>query len=588
MSDSSSNSSAPQNVSMEVLLQAIQALELKNQALAMENRSLKVTQTAPARSKPASQGPNPSTPSVQGGSSPTASDAEDEKSLLSVEDIKKLQHCAKSLTVFCNLFWEKKHVFGYSQEKAAEELARVHEELDRLNQMDDKKREDMGLTAFKSRKCQAEGRISLLRIVEALYECVPAKFHEMLEYDYQDIRDTMKAAAKSARANLVYFGKRSATDIFNDIPVPYTTFSSKYNRVGDELCLRLLGYDKKKQRYAQCPEILYPVGQGGKAQSNIFQAPALVKLLSVTLYGQSSLQSNKTTKTTNGDLWEATSISAGAIACAATVARYLLSHDTSFTTQGDKTHIPYENDCEFYIRMIESTLTFQSTIKTFKYFNQNLFSAKKHHLGFMADAGKESDDSDVEEDILRALQQPELDRETEVNTSVDEENLSVTLMPLATLMPLPRAKDAAVPVSSEPTYVDVSDEERSAVSPAAVQNSEVDQAPGDRVSVVSVGPPAQETITKPARGRGRGSKKTTPGQGKANRGGAKGRGAGTSVRAPSNSVATVPKAPGGRQLRARGGNKQNIENSAAKSNADNVDLDESIEEDLEYSTANIC
>ncbi len=186
------------------------------------------------------------------------------------------------------------HVFGYSQEKAAEELARVREELDRLDQMDDNKREAMG-TAFKTQKRQAEERISLLWIVEALYESVPAKFHEMVEYDYQEVRDMvhlflevrcckiltrcqMKAAAKSARANLIYYAKRSATDIFNDIPIPYATFGSKYNRVGDELCLRLLGYDKKKQRYAQCPEILYPVGQGGKADSNVFQAPALIKV----------------------------------------------------------------------------------------------------------------------------------------------------------------------------------------------------------------------------------------------------------------------------------------------------------------------
>ncbi|KAK0478069.1 hypothetical protein EDD18DRAFT_1114312 [Armillaria luteobubalina] len=592
MSNSSNNSSVPQNVSMDVLLQAIQALELKNQALAMENRTLKVTQVAPARSKTVSQGTNSSTPSVRGGSSPTASDVEDQMGLLSVEDVKKLQHCAKFLTVFYNLFWEKKHVFGFSQEKAAEELTHVHEELDLLDGMDDDKRKDMG-AAFKNRKQQAEQRISLLRIVAALYKCVPAKFHEMLEYDYQDIRETMKAAAKAARANFVYFGKRSATDIFDDIPIPYTTFSPKYNRVGDELCLRLLGYDKKKQRYAQCPEILYPVGQGGKAHSNIFRAPALVKLLSVTLHGQSSLQSNKPTKTTNGDLWEVTSILAGAIASAATVARYLLSHDTSFTTQGDKTHISYEKDCEFYIRMIESTLTFDSTIKTFEYYNENLFLAKKNHLGFMADGGNNSDDSDAEEDILRALRQPELDRETEANTSVDEGNLSVTLMPSATLMPLLRAKDHAVPVTSDPTYVDVSDDEE----PAA-QNNEVDLAPGIGVSAVSVGPPAQETIAKPARGRSRGSKKTTSGRGKVSRG-TKGRGAGTSVKGPSI-VPTASKALGGHQLRDRGGNKQNIQNSspllAAESIVDNVnldeiieeDLDESIEEDLEYNTTSIC
>ncbi|KAK0187156.1 hypothetical protein F5146DRAFT_1004105 [Armillaria mellea] len=427
--------------------------------------------------------------------------------------------------------------------------------------MDDNKRKDMG-TAFKSQKRQAEERISLLRIVAALYKCIPANFHKMLEYDYQDIREMMKTVAKSARANFVYFGKQSATDIFNDIPIPHTTFNSKYNHIGDELCLHLLGYNKKKERYAQCPKIFYPVGQGGKAHSNIFQAPALVKLLSVTLHGQSSLQSNKTMKTTNGDLWEATTISAGAIASAATV-------------------------------MIESTLTFKSTIKTFEYFNQNLFSSKKNHLGFMADAGKESDDLDVEEDILCALQQPELDHETEVDTSIDEENLSVTLMPLATLMPLPQAKDAAVPISSEPTYVDVSDDEQSTVIPTAIQNSNVDQAPGDGITVVSMGPPAPGTITKPARGQGQGqgSKKTTSGQGEANQGSTKGHGAGTSVRAPSDSVATVPKAPGGCQLRTRGGNKQNIKNSSslvvAKSNADNVDLDESIEEDLEYSAANI-
>ncbi len=70
--------------------------------------------------------------------------------------------------------------------------------------------------------------------------------------------------------------------------------------------------------------------------------------------------------------------------------------------RGDKTHIPYEKDCKFYIRMIESTLTFRSTIKTLEYFNQKLFSAKGHDLGFMADAGEESDHSD-EDDIMRAL-----------------------------------------------------------------------------------------------------------------------------------------------------------------------------------------
>ncbi|KAK0432209.1 hypothetical protein EV421DRAFT_1911110 [Armillaria borealis] len=198
----------------------------------------------------------------------------------------------------------------------------------------------------------------------------------------------------------------------------------------------------------------------------------------------------------------------------------------------------------------------------------------------MADAGEESDHSD-EDNIMRALRQPELDRETEVDTSVDEENLSaLTLMPLAMLMPLPQAEDTAIPVSSEPTYVDVSDDE-----PSAIQNSEVDQAPGSGVSVVSVGPPAQETITKPTRGRGRGSKKPTSGQGKVNRGSTKGRGMGTSVRAPSDSAATAPKAPGGHQLRARGGNKQNVEHSSCL--ADNLDLDESIEEDFEYSAANI-
>ncbi|KAK0482932.1 hypothetical protein EDD18DRAFT_1362349 [Armillaria luteobubalina] len=470
MSNSSNNSSVPQNVSMDVLLQAIQALELKNQALAVENRTLKVTQVALACSKTVSQGANSSTPSVQGGSSLTVSDVKDQMGLLSVEDVKKLQHCMKFLTVFCNLFWEKKHVFIFLQEKAAEELTHVHEKLDLLDGMDDDKRKDMG-AAFKNRKQQVEQRISLLRIVAALYKCVPAKFHEMLEYDYQDIRETMKAAAKAMRANFVYFGKCSATDIFDNIPIPHTTFSPKYNCVGDELCLHLLGYNKKKQRYVQCPEILYPCH---------FTWPVITK----------------PTKTTNGDLWEVTSILAGAIASAATVARYLLSHDISFTMQGDKTHISYEKDCEFYICMIESTLTFNSTIKMFEYCNENLFSAKKNHLGFMADGGNNSDDSDGEEDILHALWQPELDRETKANTSVDEGNLSVTLMPSATLMPLLQAKDHAVPITSDPTYVDVSDDEE----PAA-QNNEVDLAPGIGVSAVSVGPPAQETITKPARGQ---------------------------------------------------------------------------------------
>ncbi len=88
----------------------------------------------------------------------------------------------------------------------------------------------------------------------------------------------MTDAATNLRSMLMHNLKKNTFRIFDDIPVPYQTFLPSASRGADDLCLSLLGYDKIKQKYKQCPKILYPVGEGDEVSSWLFQSPAMIKV----------------------------------------------------------------------------------------------------------------------------------------------------------------------------------------------------------------------------------------------------------------------------------------------------------------------
>ncbi|KAK0186800.1 hypothetical protein F5146DRAFT_1143190 [Armillaria mellea] len=191
--------------------------------------------------------------------------------------------------------------------------------------------------------------MSLLHVIEAVYKAIPEKFHNMLEHSYTNIEDVMKAAASAVRSLVIHLTKLKAHAIFNDIPVSPDILNSAHRQATSNWCLCLLGYDMARTRYKQCPELLYPIGEGDAASQCLFYSPTMVKILSVALHGASSITTGKPTKSTNDELWKVMEITAGRIAFAAIVVHFLLSADRSFVPMRERTKIPYSWDFEFYI-----------------------------------------------------------------------------------------------------------------------------------------------------------------------------------------------------------------------------------------------
>ncbi|PBK90311.1 hypothetical protein ARMGADRAFT_1083166 [Armillaria gallica] len=360
-----SNVSNAEQQTVEQLFKSLQALQLQNQALTQENRELQVF-SAPLPSSDSASG--------QAGAKTSNKGTNSLEGLLMSAEIKDVQPKARALVVCCNVWWDRFEPFGYPRVQSAKELVFYRKELEELN-----------------KKVGVERQISVLHVVEALYTAIPEQFHDMIEHAYPVFEQTMTDAATNLQSTLMHNLKKNTFQIFDDIPVPYQTFLPSASQGANDLCLSLLGYNKVKQKYKQCPKILYPIGEGDEASGQLFQSLAMIKVLSIILYGASSLQAGKPTRSTNSHIWQMDAITPDTIACAVIIC-------------------------------------------TLNFYNQNLFSRKKIGAGPVITAAKNESDSE-EEEILHALHQPDMDRETEVNTSLEDnrESTSVTLMPLLTL-----------------------------------------------------------------------------------------------------------------------------------------------------------
>ncbi|KAK0484991.1 hypothetical protein IW261DRAFT_1416875 [Armillaria novae-zelandiae] len=229
------------NFSSEELVEAMKNLQLQNQALLQENRTLKAMHMPQGKAKAVAL-------------EQVADD--DNESILDAKDIKRLQRDGRSLVIFCYLWWDKLPIFGFDRSQCQEELDLLRAKLAEWYALP--KEAQAAIDNFTVKKRQAESRLDLLRVVEALYQEVPKKYHDLIKSDYTHL--TMA-----------------------------------------------------------CPELLFPPGQGHKHGPALFRSPALVKVLSHILLGPSSLTTGKKTQSTNAVLWEKIAITPGAIAYAAVV-----------------------------------------------------------------------------------------------------------------------------------------------------------------------------------------------------------------------------------------------------------------------------
>ncbi|KAK0475604.1 hypothetical protein EDD18DRAFT_1367007 [Armillaria luteobubalina] len=414
------------------LVETLKNLQLQNQALLQENRTLKAMHVPQRKTKAAVLEEAPDS---------------DGEGILNSKDIQRLQWAGWSLVVFCYVWWDRLAVFGHNRDQCKEELDLLRAQLSEWNAL------------------SKEQQVNFLRVVEALYEEVPEIYHDLIKSDYEELTSVMKTGASRIRSTSVFNMKKSADLIYEDI-VPIEVFANGNDCSTDPRCLSLLGYDSTRKRYAQCPNLLFPEGKAFKNGPALFRSSALVKILSHVLLGGSSLTTGKKTQSTNAVLWGKSAITPGAIAFTAIVARFLLTSDKSFTETGESTSIPYAADCRFYIKTIEATLNLTSTMKMLEYFDRNLFLPKRNVRGLVVASAEEA--SDEEETILRGLREPEEDRETEVAFSDEESAADTTLLsPQLTL----RAPTATSGTSIASNYVDVSSDNNDADDDNNVHNN---------------------------------------------------------------------------------------------------------------------
>ncbi|PBK81630.1 hypothetical protein ARMGADRAFT_1039209 [Armillaria gallica] len=144
---------------------SMQALQLQNQALSQELHKLKVSST-----------PLPSSDSASGqvAEKPVKKNTTGLEGLLLPAEIKDMQSKARAFVVTCNIWWDRFDPFRHPRVESAKKLVCYHKELKELN-----------------KKVGLERQISILRVVEALYDVIPEQFHDMAESGYPKFVKTL-------------------------------------------------------------------------------------------------------------------------------------------------------------------------------------------------------------------------------------------------------------------------------------------------------------------------------------------------------------------------------------------------------------
>ncbi|KAK0499674.1 hypothetical protein EDD18DRAFT_1102986 [Armillaria luteobubalina] len=153
---------------------------VKNQALLQENRTLKAMHMPQGKAKAVA---------------PEQVEDDDDESILDAKDIKRLQRDGWSLIIFCYLWWDKLPIFGFNRSQCQEELDLLRTKLAKWYTLP--KEAQAAIDHFTMKKRQAESRLDLLRVVKALYQEVPEKYHDLIKSDYTHLTMVMKDAASS-------------------------------------------------------------------------------------------------------------------------------------------------------------------------------------------------------------------------------------------------------------------------------------------------------------------------------------------------------------------------------------------------------
>ncbi|THH15029.1 hypothetical protein EW146_g5393 [Bondarzewia mesenterica] len=215
-------------------------------------------------------------------------------------------------------------------------------------------------------------------VIADLYSLIPTHLHDMMQ-NHSSFGKVFQKALSSQCSTIVHRLRLNALKIFGNNNFSAKWFEVNYDRGAVPELQALLKADTSSPRapYSALPPIFFPNEKIDKR--NMFKSKVLI--LHITLFSQNSVSVDGSIKALNGGgphtlahLWGVTSTTPGGIAFAATMACFLLSPDTKLTKEGERSHIRYYEDFNFYKKLFIKGRN-QTTIKNlFKYFDQTVFT----------------------------------------------------------------------------------------------------------------------------------------------------------------------------------------------------------------------
>ncbi|KAF9780023.1 hypothetical protein BJ322DRAFT_1112707 [Thelephora terrestris] len=239
-------------------------------------------------------------------------------------------------------------------------------------------------------------------IIAEVYSFIPSHFHKFLETS-PFFASKFLAGADSMRSYFISNIRKNARDIF-PVDVGRGAFAKSRKRSEiPEIMALLQNPNKPGETYPRYPSVIYR--DGVIRGNNIFGSSTIVNILKAIFLGPTSVN-REAGATRSGPKplavrLELTSLTAGSVAMAAILARFILSNDLLFQEVGAESHIKYHEDFNHYKQLILDNFDSPGMTATFNRLNWEVLGNAPPSDDPIVD-GDNGDLHNSEEDQMRA------------------------------------------------------------------------------------------------------------------------------------------------------------------------------------------
>ncbi|KIN95001.1 hypothetical protein M404DRAFT_34567 [Pisolithus tinctorius Marx 270] len=245
-----------------------------------------------------------------------------------------------------------------------------------------------------------------------LYLMLPSNL-EVRVTMYGNFGRVFSNAVGAERPNILKPVKDNAQQLFAHLELSANLFANENSRAlhGSNEAVRVLLKMHPRNintRYTPLSPILFPKPDAPVAR-DLFKTPLLVNIIQVMVFGKGVL----TGKRRGGPQGQGQKLgisgpSAGLITIAATFVRYLLLSDCELTTIGEESGFRYQDDFEYFIKLLSHPSKREWSLEVMEFFNQGVWNALSN-ASTNAALGSSNDTSVAstwESDILVQLDGP--------------------------------------------------------------------------------------------------------------------------------------------------------------------------------------